>query len=172
MNVHHLAALLVRIAGILLLLHGVEIAIGLIGVGAAQGVMAPSAWLFLTFAVMWLTAAVLMLLYPTRVAGAFLPRAPADAQDADAIPSDAMTRLVLVAAGLFFLIDGIKDLASVAAYWAIYTAQGAGAGLAPVSFWTPTVIQPAATGSVALAAGLWLLLRPAGIAAFIHRLRR
>lgn len=172
MNVHHLAALLVRITGIILLVKSIETGIGLAMVGATDIFNQPGHVSFLTFHVMWLTAGVLMLLFPMRIASNVVPAAAAQTAQSDDIPADALTRVILVAAGLYFIVDGIKALSSLASYWAVYTAQGAGHGLAPVQFWTQSIAHQTLMGTVSMCVGLILLLRPQGVARLITRLRQ
>lgn len=174
MTIHQLASLLIRIAGLVLLLRSIEMIAWVVAAGTVNQAFDSNQWLFLTFNTMWLTAAVCFIFFPSRVAFNLVPRGTTDATsvERDDIPNDALTRLILVAAGLYFLVDGIKDLAGLATNWLIYLAQGTGAGLSPTSFWTGNFVAQLVTGSVSVAAGLWLLLRPSGIAALIHRLRR
>lgn len=172
MNVHHLAALLVRIAGLILILKSLELVISLAMAGATNIVGQPGHVAFLTFHVMWFTAGVLFVMFPTRIAGNLVPAPAPDAESDDDIPADTLTRLILIAAGLYFLIEGIRDLVSFFSYWAVYMSQGFGDGLAKISFWQPRFVAQFVSGVVALGAGLILLLRPAGIASLIQQLRR
>ncbi len=172
MNIHHLAAILVRIAGIVLLLKSIELVVSIAMAGATNFVGQPGYVAFLTFQVMWLTAGILFLLFPTRIAGNLMPAAPAEVTDQDNIPVNTLTCLIIIAAGLYFLIDGIKDLASFFTYWVVYVSQGYGQGLDKVSFWQPNLAGQLAPSIVSLVAGLWLLLKPQRIVDLIHRLRR
>jgi len=171
MNVHHLAALLVRIAGLILVLKSIDLVVSMAMAGATNFVGKPGYIAFMTFQVMWLTAGILFLLFPLRIAGNLLPTTPAVTPDQDHVPADALTRLILIAAGLYFLVDGIKDLASFFTYWAVYVSQGYGQGLNKVAFWQSNFSGQLVSSIVSLLAGLWLLLRPVGIANLIHRLR-
>lgn len=172
MNVHHLAALLVRLTGLILLLRSLETAIGLAMAGATDILGQSGAVPFLTFQVLWLTAGILLLLFPNWIAGNIVPAPDKDSPHYDDIPSSALASLIVVVAGLYFIVDGVKALASLASYWAVFTAQGAGHGLAPLKFWTQSIAHQTITGSISLVVGLLLLLRPHGAAAVINRLRR
>lgn len=172
MNIHHLAAVLIRIAGIVLVLKSIELVVSMAMAGASNFAGQPGYAAFLTFQVMWLTAGILFLLFPTRIAGNLVPAAAVESSNADDISADALTRLIVVAAGLYFLIDGIKDLAAFFTYWAVYTSQGFGQGLSEVPFWSPQFAGLLTSSAVSIAAGLWLLLRPISIMELIHRLRR
>ncbi len=173
MNVYHLAAVLIRITGLVLILKSIETVVGLAMAGATNIAGQPGFVAFLTFHVMWLTAGVLFLLFPSRIAGNLVPAAPPKTLNQDDIPADALTHLIIIAAGLYFLVDGIKALASLASFWAVYMTQSYGQGLSQTpSFWNTGYTGQVTSGVVSLVAGLWLLLRPVGIARLIHRLRR
>jgi len=172
MNIYHLAAVLIRIAGIVLVLKSIELVVSMAMAGATNFVGQPGYVAFFTFQVMWLTAGILFLLFPTRIAGNLVPTGSIEPPDQDNIPADALARLIIVAAGLYFLIDGIKDLALFFTYWAVYMSQGYGDGINKVAFWQSNFAGQLVSATVSLIAGLWLLLRPQRIADLIHRLRR
>ena len=177
MNVYHLSAVLVRIAGIVLTVMGLQQGISWFAI-ASSGAYSdvawsyPDAWMPLTVFVMWLTAGLIMLIFPGQVAGNLMPASGPGTSAIDEIPNDNLTRLILLGGGLYFTIQGAVSLTYLIVYWIYYFFESAKLNVSWLPFWNAGLVGRAASGLVELGAGLVLLFRTHGIGALFSKLRR
>lgn len=175
MSLQNLAALAVRITGIILLIKAIEAILTVVLSGMSGTLFTPSGLPFLGIHGLWLAAAVVLIAAPLRIAGA-LGAAPDDApaanQTSDAISAETVAQIIVIGTGLYFLVDAAKAFFSFVFYFIAYTAQGAGHGLAPIQFWQQSILNQTVMGAVSFVAALWFLFGSRGIAELVHRLRR